>query len=37
MAFTALDLLSESPEGREGAAAFAENRAPDFRPHVKWH
>jgi naphthoate synthase len=37
MAFTALDLLSESPEGREGAAAFAEKRAPDFQPHVKWH
>jgi 2-ketocyclohexanecarboxyl-CoA hydrolase len=37
MAFTTLDLLSESPEGREGAAAFAEKRPPDFAPLVKWH
>jgi 2-ketocyclohexanecarboxyl-CoA hydrolase len=37
MAFTALDLLSESAEGREGAAAFAEKRVPNFKQHVKWH
>jgi naphthoate synthase len=37
MAFTALDLLSESPEGREGAAAFTDKRAPNFAPLVRWH
>ena len=33
MAMSALDLFVESPEGREGAAAFAEKRAPDFAEH----
>ena len=30
MAAAGLDLFVESEEGREGAAAFAEKRAPDF-------
>ena len=37
MAMTALDLFTASPEGLEGAAAFAEKRAPDFNRHVHWH
>ena len=37
MAMTALDLFTASPEGLEGAAAFAEKRAPDFAQHVAWH
>lgn len=37
MAMTALDLFTGSPEGLEGAAAFAEKRKPDFAPHVNWH
>ncbi len=37
MAMTALDLFSASPEGMEGAHAFAEKRPPDFAPHVNWH
>ncbi len=37
MAMTALDLFAASPEGREGAAAFAEKRKPDFNQHVDWH
>ena len=31
MAMTALDLFTASPEGQEGAAAFAEKRKPDFK------
>jgi naphthoate synthase len=37
LAMSALDLFTESPEGREGAAAFAEKRKPDFVKHVNWH
>ena len=37
MAMTALDLFVASPEGKEGAAAFAEKRTPDFVQHVDWH
>ncbi|GAA4617115.1 enoyl-CoA hydratase-related protein [Saccharopolyspora hordei] len=37
MAMTALDMFSTSPEGMEGANAFAEKRAADFAPHVHWH
>ena len=37
MAMTALDLFSTSPEGTEGANAFADKRPPDFAPHVTWH
>ncbi|MDP4015417.1 MAG: enoyl-CoA hydratase-related protein [Candidatus Nanopelagicales bacterium] len=37
LAMTALDLFVESPEGAEGAAAFAEKRPPDFAQHVHWH
>jgi naphthoate synthase len=37
MAMTALDLFTASPEGLEGATAFAEKRAPDFARHVSWH
>lgn len=37
MAMTALDLFAVSPEGMEGANAFAEKRPPDFGPHVTWH
>jgi 2-ketocyclohexanecarboxyl-CoA hydrolase len=37
MAMTALDLFTASPEGLEGAAAFAEKRSPDFARHVTWH
>jgi naphthoate synthase len=37
MAMTALDLFTASPEGLEGAAAFAEKRTPDFVQHVNWH
>ena len=37
MAMTALDLFTASPEGLEGAAAFAEKRKPDFDRHVAWH
>ncbi len=37
MAMAALDLFSPSPEGMEGALAFAEKRPPDFAPHVQWH
>jgi naphthoate synthase len=37
MAMTALDLFTASPEGLEGAAAFAEKRKPEFDKHVNWH
>ena len=37
LAMSALDLFTISPEGAEGAAAFAEKRPPDFGPHVRWH
>jgi naphthoate synthase len=34
---SALDLFTSSPEGLEGAAAFAEKRTPDFAAHVVSH
>jgi 2-ketocyclohexanecarboxyl-CoA hydrolase len=37
LAMSALDLFTASPEGMEGAHAFAEKRAPDFAKHVNWH
>jgi dihydroxynaphthoic acid synthetase len=37
LAMSALDLFTASPEGLEGAAAFAEKRTPDFVQHVSWH
>ena len=37
LAMSALDLFTASPEGLEGAAAFAEKRTPDFNQHVNWH
>ncbi|MDQ8705654.1 enoyl-CoA hydratase-related protein [Streptomyces sp. LHD-70] len=37
LAMSALDLFTASPEGLEGAAAFAEKRTPDFNRHVDWH
>jgi naphthoate synthase len=37
LAMTALDLFTASPEGLEGAEAFAEKRTPDFARHVNWH
>jgi len=37
LAMSALDLFTASPEGLEGAAAFAEKRKPDFNQHVDWH
>ncbi|GAB3146894.1 enoyl-CoA hydratase-related protein [Amycolatopsis sp. NPDC004378] len=37
LAMSALDLFTASPEGLEGAAAFAEKRKPDFVKHVNWH
>ncbi|GAA6525855.1 enoyl-CoA hydratase-related protein [Intrasporangium sp. DVR] len=37
MAMTALDLFVASDEGKEGAAAFAEKRKPDFASKVSWH
>lgn len=37
MAMTALDLYTASPEGLEGASAFAEKRTPDFNAYVNWH
>jgi dihydroxynaphthoic acid synthetase len=33
LAFDGLELFTESNEGREGAAAFAEKRPPDFSPY----
>jgi dihydroxynaphthoic acid synthetase len=37
LAMSALDLFTASPEGLEGAAAFAEKRPPDFSRYVNWH
>ena len=37
LAMTALDSFVTSPEGMEGAKAFAEKRTPDFAAHVDWH
>jgi dihydroxynaphthoic acid synthetase len=37
LAMSALDLFTASPEGLEGAAAFAEKRPADFVRHVNWH
>lgn len=37
MAMSALDLYAVSPEGMEGAIAFAEKRAPDFAAKVVSH
>jgi dihydroxynaphthoic acid synthetase len=37
LAMSALDLFAVSPEGMEGATAFAEKRAPNFAPHVITH
>jgi naphthoate synthase len=37
LAMSALDLYAVSPEGMEGATAFAEKRKPDFASHVVSH
>lgn len=37
LAMSALDLFTASPEGLEGAAAFAEKRVPQFNRYVNWH
>jgi len=37
LAMSALDLFATSPEGMEGANAFAEKRKPQFAQHVNWH
>ena len=37
LAMSGLDLFTASPEGLEGAAAFAEKRKPDFASHVISH
>jgi naphthoate synthase len=37
LAMSALDLFTASPEGLEGAAAFAEKRPAEFAQHVNWH
>jgi 1,4-dihydroxy-2-naphthoyl-CoA synthase len=37
LAMSALDLFTASPEGLEGATAFAEKRPADFVQHVNWH
>jgi len=37
LAMSALDLYAVSPEGMEGANAFAEKRQPDFAAHVQHH
>ncbi len=37
LAMSALDLYTASPEGLEGAAAFAEKRPAEFNQHVNWH
>lgn len=35
LAMAALDLFVKTPEGREGAVAFAEKRPPDFAAHLE--
>jgi 1,4-dihydroxy-2-naphthoyl-CoA synthase len=35
MASSGLELFVDSEEGREGAAAFADKRPPDFARHVR--
>ena len=37
LAMSALDLYTSSPEGQEGANAFAEHRPPEFDRYVDWH
>lgn len=37
LANSALDLFAVSPEGMEGANAFAEKRPPEFDKYVDWH
>jgi naphthoate synthase len=37
LAMSALDLFTASPEGLEGATAFAEKRQPNFAAHVVGH
>jgi naphthoate synthase len=37
LAMSALNLFTDSAEGREGAAAFAEKRPPEFAKHVVSH
>lgn len=37
LAMSGLDLFTASPEGLEGAAAFAQKRSPDFARYVNWH
>jgi naphthoate synthase len=37
LAMSALDLFTASPEGLEGAAAFAQRRPADFVQQVAWH
>jgi naphthoate synthase len=37
MAMSALDLFAPSPEGMEGANAFAEKRPPEFDKYVQHH
>jgi len=35
LAMAGLDSYAQTDEGKEGAAAFAEKRKPDFARHVK--